>query len=59
MPAHSSLKASDSHDTHKSSIVHGGLSALSLKRDAMHSFITTLYIYIPGPQLPHSTTPIE
>jgi len=34
MPAHSSLKASDSHNTLKSSIVPGGLSALSLKLDA-------------------------
>ena len=39
MPAHSSLKASDSHNTHKSSIVPGGFSALSLKLDATrHSF---------------------
>jgi len=31
MPGHSSLKASDSHNTLKSSIVPGGFSALSLK----------------------------
>jgi len=39
MPAHSSLKASDSHNTLKSSIVPGGFSALSLNLDAKrHSF---------------------
>jgi len=39
MPAHFSLKASDSNNTSKSSIVPGGFSALSLKLDAMrHSF---------------------
>jgi len=39
MPAHSSLKASDSHNTLRSSIVPGGFSALSLKLDATrHSF---------------------
>jgi len=39
MPAHSSLKASDSYNTRKSSIVPGGFSALSLKLDATrHSF---------------------
>jgi len=39
MPAHSSLKASDSHNTLKSSTVPGGFSALSLKLDATrHSF---------------------
>jgi len=39
MPAHSSLKASDSHNTLRSSIVPGGFSALSLKLDAKrHSF---------------------
>ena len=39
MPAHSSLKASDSHNTLKSSIVPGGFSALTLKLDATrHSF---------------------
>jgi len=34
MPAHSSLKASDSHNPLRSSIVPGGFSALSLKLDA-------------------------
>jgi len=39
MPAHSSLKASDSHNTLRSSIVPGGFSALSLKLDpTRHSF---------------------
>ena len=39
MPAHSSLKASDCHNTLKSSIVPGGFSALSLKLDVTrHSF---------------------
>jgi len=39
MPAHSSLKASYSHNTLKSSIVPGGFSALRLKLDATrHSF---------------------
>jgi len=39
MPAHSSLKVSDSHNTLKSTIVPGGFSALSLKLDATrHSF---------------------
>jgi len=39
MPAHSSLKGSDSHNTRKSSIVPGSFSALSLKLDATrHSF---------------------
>jgi len=39
MPAHSSLKASDSHNTLKSSIVPGGFSALRLKLYATrHSF---------------------
>jgi len=39
MPVDSSLKASDSHNTLKSSILPGGFSALSLKPDATrHSF---------------------
>jgi len=39
MTVHSSLKASDSHNTLISSIVPGGFSALSLNLDAMrHSF---------------------
>ena len=39
MPAHSSLKASDSHNTLRSSIVPSSFSALSLKLDATrHSF---------------------
>jgi len=58
MPAHSSLKASDSHNTLKSSILPGGFSALSLKPDATRHtlFITTLNIHTPGPQLQPSTT---
>ena len=41
MPAHSSVKASDSHDTLKSSIGHSGFSAvgLALQQAAMHPFI--------------------
>jgi len=62
MPAHSSLKVSDSHNTLKSSIVPGSFSALSLKLDATrHTFcITTpglrLNIHTPGQQPQHSTT---
>ena len=41
MPAHSSLKVSDSHNTLKSSIVHGSFSALALQCDPTHTFITT------------------
>jgi len=48
MPAHSSLKASNSHDTLKSSIVHGGFLALGLQCDPTHTFITT---FSPHPDL--------
>ena len=48
MPAHSCLKASDSHNTLKSSIVPGGLSALSLKLD------TTRHSFHHNTQHPHS-----
>jgi len=48
MPAHSSLKASDSHNTLRSSIVPGGFSALSLKLDA------TLHSFHHNTQHPHS-----
>jgi len=58
MPAHSSLQASDSHNSLKSSILPGGFSALSLKPDAMRHtlFITKLNIHTPRPQLQPSTT---
>jgi len=61
MPAHSSLKASDSHNTLKSSIVPGSFSAHSLKLDVTRHtlFITTQNIHSPGPQLQHSTTARE
>jgi len=41
MPAHSSVKASDGHDTRKSSIGRSGFSALALalQHAAMHPFI--------------------
>ena len=41
MPAHASVKASDSHDTLKSSIGHSGFSAqaLTLQHAAMNPFI--------------------
>jgi len=52
MPAQSSLKASNSHNTLKSSIVPGGFSALSLKLDATrHGFH-----HNPGPQAQHRHT---
>jgi len=41
MVAYSSLKASDSYDTLKSSIVHGRFSALSLQRNTTYTFIST------------------
>jgi len=41
MPAHCCLKVSDSHDTLKSSIVHGSFSALGIERNATHTFLTT------------------
>jgi len=41
MAAYSSLKASDSYDTLKSSIVYCGFSALSLQRDTTYTFIST------------------
>jgi len=58
MPAHSSLKASDSHNTLKSSILPRRFSALGLKLDATRHtlFITTLNIHTPGPQLQPFTT---
>jgi len=51
MPAHSSLKASDSHNTLRSSIVPGGFSALSLKLDA------TRHSFHHNTQHPHSRAP--
>jgi len=60
MPAHSSLKASDSHNTLKSSIVPGGFSALSLKLDATrHSFHRNTqhpHSQATAATLPHSQT---
>jgi len=60
MLAHSNLKASDSHNTLKSSIVPGGFSAVSLKLDATRHtqalFIITVNIHTSRPQLQHSST---
>ena len=59
MPAHSSVKASDSQGTLWSSTVLGGFSALRLQieRDAiMYFLLTTPNIHTPGHQLQHSTT---
>jgi len=58
MPAPSSLKASDSYNTLKSSIVPGGFSALSLKLDATRHtlFISTLNSRATAATLHHSQT---
>jgi len=58
MPAHSSLKVSNSHNTLKSSIVPGGFLTLGLKLDTIRHtlLITTLNIHTLGPQLQHSST---
>jgi len=49
MPAQSSLKGSNSHNTLKSSIVPGGFSALSLKLDTTRH----CFHHNPGPQAHH------
>ena len=54
MAAHSSLKASDSHNTLKSSIVPSGFSALSLKLDAKRHTVC-----IPTPGLSRSPNEIR